>query len=268
MSRLHDALRDADEGHRHDLVEVALPDQRRDRGGLQPGHVEQIADQVVEAVGAVLDAFQQLGLVLLGPADIVRAQGSDRGLDGGERGTQVVADRGEQGGADAVALGQLAGKLRLVDQALAVEYDGGLGGEGGQYPAVLGGQHPAGERQRHVVADRHVDIGVLGAGDRLPPDAARAGPRVDVVLALQQGDGVHQNVSRTRSSSASTVVSPRSTLPARNDSVSDSARSRAAWCVRRAARSTTDATEIATPMKMTSATIFSGRRSSADGSAA
>ena len=50
-------------------------------------------------------------------------------------------------------------------------------------------------------------------------------------------------VSRTRSSSASRVVSPRSTLPARKDRISDSARSRAAWWVRRAARSTTEATD-------------------------
>ena len=50
-------------------------------------------------------------------------------------------------------------------------------------------------------------------------------------------------VSRTRSSRASRDVSPRSTLPARKERISDSARSRAAWWVRRAARSTTEATE-------------------------
>ena len=65
-------------------------------------------------------------------------------------------------------------------------------------------------------------------------------------------------VSRTRSSSASRLVSPRSTLPARKDRISDSARSRAAWWVRRAARSTTDATATATPMKTTMATMFVG----------
>ncbi len=65
-------------------------------------------------------------------------------------------------------------------------------------------------------------------------------------------------VSRTRSSSASSVVSPRSTLPARKERISDSARSRAAWWVRRAARSTTEATETATPKKTVMATMFFG----------
>ncbi|MFC7471306.1 hypothetical protein ACFQVA_33025 [Actinomadura keratinilytica] len=65
-------------------------------------------------------------------------------------------------------------------------------------------------------------------------------------------------VSRTRSSRASSVVAPRSTLPARKERISDSARSRAAWWVRRAARSTTEATETATANEITMATMFSG----------
>jgi hypothetical protein len=59
------------------------------------------------------------------------------------------------------------------------------------------------------------------------------------------------NVSRTRSGSDSSDASPRSTLPARSDRISDSARSRAAWEVRRAARSTTEATLAAMAKKTT-----------------
>ncbi len=65
-------------------------------------------------------------------------------------------------------------------------------------------------------------------------------------------------VSRTRSSSSSRPVSPRSTLPARKERISDSARSRAAWWVRRAARSTTEATAMPTPKKIAMATMFLG----------
>ncbi len=65
-------------------------------------------------------------------------------------------------------------------------------------------------------------------------------------------------VSRTVSRSDSRLFSPRSTLPARYDRISDSARSRAAWWVRRAARSTTDATDTATATKITRATMFFG----------
>ena len=238
----------AAERHRDDLVEVDLADQRGDGAGLQAGHVEEVADQVVEPVGAVLDALQELGLVLLGPGDVVGAQGGHGGLDAGQRGAQVVADGGEQGGADAVALGELAGLLGLADQPLAVEYDGGLGGEGGEHPAVLGGQHPAGERERHVVADGHVDVGVLGARERrlgARRCRRRSRGRRRSRRSSRATDSMAK-VSRTRSSSASRLVSPRSTLPARKERISDSARSRAAWWVRRAARSTTEATETAT----------------------
>ena len=64
MSRSTLLLGYAAERHRHHLVEVDLADQRGDGAGLQPGHVEQVADEVVEAVGALLDARQQLRLVL------------------------------------------------------------------------------------------------------------------------------------------------------------------------------------------------------------
>ena len=86
-------------------------------------------------------------------------------------------------------------------------------------------------------------------GGRLPTTAG-AGPRVDVALPLQQATDSMPKVSRTRSSSASRLVSPRSTLPARKERISDSARSRAAWWVRRAARSTTEATGAATAKKI------------------
>ncbi|SCD32681.1 hypothetical protein GA0115245_144723 [Streptomyces sp. di188] len=69
---------------------------------------------------------------------------------------------GEERGADAVALGKGEGAVGLFAQPPAVQDDGGLRGEGGQHPAVLGGRDPAGQRPRHVVADGHLDVGVLG----------------------------------------------------------------------------------------------------------
>lgn len=131
-------LGDADQSHGDHLVEVRFADQRDDGPGVEAGHVEEVADQGGEAVGSVLDAFEEFGLVVLGPFDVVGAQGADGRLDAGERGPQVVADGGEERGADAVGLGEFAGLLGLVDEALAVEYDGCLGGEGAQDAAVLG----------------------------------------------------------------------------------------------------------------------------------
>lgn len=103
-----------------------------------------------------------------------------------------MTDRGKQGSADAVALGQFTSVLRLPDQALAVEYHGCLGGEGSQHTAVLRGQDTAGEGQCHAIADRHVHVRVLGAYERTGrPCAAGAGPRIDVAFAFQQRHGLH-----------------------------------------------------------------------------
>ena len=64
-------------------------------------------------------------------------------------------------------------------------------------------------------------------------------------------------VSRSWSSSAGSGRLPRSTLPATVDSVSASARARAASRVRRAASSTTVLTAAATSRKTTRARMFS-----------
>lgn len=109
-----------------------------------------------------------------------------------------------------------------------------------------------------MVADRHVHVRVLwapdGAGAALP---AQVHGSTSLCRSSSATDSIPK-VSRTRSSSASSVVSPRSTLPARKDRISDSARSRAACWVRRAARSTTEATATATAKKITMATMFFG----------
>ncbi|CAM5418875.1 hypothetical protein SCYAM73S_04850 [Streptomyces cyaneofuscatus] len=93
-----------------------------------------------------------------------------------------------------------------------------------------------------------------GAG---PTDPAQVHGSTSLARSSRATDSIAK-VSRTRSSSASSAVSPRSTLPARKERISDSARSRAAWWVRRAARSTTEETATATAKKITMATKFSG----------
>ncbi len=189
---LHAVLGDPAERHRHHLVHVDLADQRGDGAGLQPGHVEQVAHQVVEPVGALLDAFEEFRAVLLRPGHVVRAQRADRRLDAGERGAQVVADGCEQRGADAVALGERPGLLGGLPQSLPVQDDRGLRGERGQHPAVGGGQHPSGQGERHVVAYGHVHVGVLGPRHaRAGAHRARAGPRGHAPGAFQQRRRLH-----------------------------------------------------------------------------
>ena len=77
------------------------------------------------------------------PVHVRRAQAGHRGLGRGQRGAQVVADRGEQRGPHPVGLGDRLGRLGLGGQPLLVQRDRGLGGERAEHPAVLGGQRPA-----------------------------------------------------------------------------------------------------------------------------
>lgn len=102
-----------------------------------------------------------------------------------------MADGGEEGGADAVALGELLGPVGLLPQAPAVHGHRRLGGEGGQHPTVLGRQDAAGQGQGHVVADRHVDVRLVGCGTGAWARVADTGPGCHVALPLQQRHRFH-----------------------------------------------------------------------------
>ena len=137
---------------------------------------------------------------------------------------------------------------RLLGQPLLAQRDGGLGGEGLQHAPVGGRQRPAAQRpargrrrrarprrprrrRRRAAAD--------GGGD--PPAAGRRRPGRRVLgTAFEQGDASPARRSPAAGPAAPPARrSPRSTLPARVDSISASAPARAASRVRRAARSTT-----------------------------
>ena len=97
----------------HDLVDADRLRVQRQRAGLQPAHVEQVLDQPVEPVERLVGGGQQL---VAGRSasnvDVVAAQAGHRGLGRGERGAQVVADRGEQRGAQPVGLGERPARWR------------------------------------------------------------------------------------------------------------------------------------------------------------
>ena len=77
--------------------------------GVQPVQVEQVPDQRVQPIG-VCSMVASSSASSAGPRlHVGLAQAADAGLDRGQRGAQIVADRGEQGGPDPVALGQRLG---------------------------------------------------------------------------------------------------------------------------------------------------------------
>ena len=78
-----------------------------DHPGLKPAQRQQIVYQLGELISAVVDGCEQLSFVLGGQNGSGLAQAGDRGFDAGKGGAQVVADRGQQGGADTVDIGQV-----------------------------------------------------------------------------------------------------------------------------------------------------------------
>ncbi len=64
---------------------------RRDRTDLDPRHVQDVGDEVVEPVGGLLDRREQLRPLVRRPLDVVLAQARDRGL---ERASAGCAGRG------------------------------------------------------------------------------------------------------------------------------------------------------------------------------
>ena len=118
-----DASADAEQRALHRLLEVHAAQLGANHAGGQPRRVEQVADQRGELVDRLLDGGQQFGGVLGGEVDVVAAQAGHRGLGGGQRCAQVVADRRQQRAAqfvglrDRLGLAGLLGELALLDQA-------------------------------------------------------------------------------------------------------------------------------------------------------
>jgi hypothetical protein len=99
-------------------------------------------------------------------------QAGDRGLDRGQRGTQIVVDGGEQRGAQLVGLGQQGRLGGRSAQAAALQGNGELIGECLEHPPVVAGQAPAREGQGGLGVQLDRVGGVFGtdrrrgAGDR------------------------------------------------------------------------------------------------------
>ena len=130
------------EGAGDDLVDRGRLQVDRHGAGVQAAHVEQVVDQRRQPVQGGVGGLQQLVAVLGVQADVEAEQARDGGLGGGERGPEVVTDRGEQGGAYLVGLGQRGGLGGGPAEAEVVDHDGGLGRERADQALVLGRAAP------------------------------------------------------------------------------------------------------------------------------
>ena len=152
------------------------------RPGLQPRHVEQVADERVEPVGGVLDGRLELGLVLRREGHLRRAQAADRGLDAGQRGAQVVRHRREQRGAGRAVAGQRRGLAGGLLERAPLEDGAGVRGEGREQPLPVG---------RHLDARRARGRARRRRWHGSAPIAGCRGARSALVVRCRDGVGDH-----------------------------------------------------------------------------
>ena len=167
---------------------------------LQLGHVEQVGDEAVEPLGFVDDGGQQVRL--LGVAELAAdvAQGAGGAEHRGERRLQVVRDRGQQRGAQALGFGDPLDAIHLLHQPHAFDRQRALVEQGVEQAALVGRQQRSGlvavdaDHADGAAAGMHRQEQPPGAGQRV---GAAAGGVVVFPGPARGGEiGVVENVLR------------------------------------------------------------------------
>ena len=114
------------EDGRHNLVDRRGLLHRNERAGTDPRELENVADQTVQTVGLFQHRPQQLVFLIRVEPDVVLQETRHRRLDGGERRSQVVCDRGKQRRARLASLDLDPRVRNLLVQPSALEHDGDL----------------------------------------------------------------------------------------------------------------------------------------------
>jgi hypothetical protein len=128
---------EAGDGTDDDLLHADRPQLDGQRRCLHPAHVQQVADDVAEAIGLLLDRRLELVTRRAGPLDVALTQARDRRLDRCQWRAQVVGDRLQQRRPHRVGGGEVGRPHRLHLQPLALVGHRDLGGERVEQPLVL-----------------------------------------------------------------------------------------------------------------------------------
>ena len=143
-----------------------------ERAGLEPAHVEQVADEGVEAVGLLVDRDEELVLLVRRPRDVVLEQARHRGLDPRERRAEVVRDRGEDRRPELARGGEVPGRRRLVLQPLDGERRRDLARERVEDAAAGARADRPAHGDEHVLVRRLDACGSSPGADGIGPPAA------------------------------------------------------------------------------------------------
>ncbi len=185
----------------------------RESPGLEAAHVEQVLDQLREAVERLVRGEQQLLARLVAPADAVVAQRGHRRLGRRERAAQVVAHRVQQSGSRAVGLGDRPQPARPGRRAPAFADRGGLGGERGEQ-ALVGRAHRTGDAQAQLRRRGGSSVGGESSAEPTSATVSRRRPRP---RTLEESDRprARRSLGRARGARAARSRRAGSRRPAR-----------------------------------------------------
>ena len=159
--------------------------------GLDPAHVEQVRDEVVETGGMLDDCPEELLAVLGRELDIGLAEGRRGDCYGGQRVPQVMSHRRQQAGAQLVDPGQLLRTPCLLGESPCPPQLADRQRPGAEHPAILAEVLGADELQAETLPGWHLDcrVALMGSPDRYerPPVTPERG-RVHLVHLERLGE--------------------------------------------------------------------------------
>ena len=140
---------------------------------LEAGHIQEVGDEAVEALGLVNDRGEELSFFRV--TKVVREvpQCARCSKYGGERGLEVVREGGEEGRAEAVGLRGALGPGDILDQAHPLDRQRSLIDQGVEQAPLIGTE----EGSRPFAVNAH-DADRAAAGAHRQEQSLGAGKRV------------------------------------------------------------------------------------------
>ncbi|MNP55370.1 hypothetical protein D3C76_1500130 [compost metagenome] len=106
----------------------------------EAGHVQQVLNVAIEAFGFVAGAFQQLTAILQGNGLTEGQQTIDTAAHGGQRGTQIMRHRGQQGTAQLLGFAVQPRGFQVIGQLCSGQRLGQRLAQRGQQTPTLAAQ--------------------------------------------------------------------------------------------------------------------------------
>ena len=176
------------QGAAQDLREIDQGEARRDGPRFQPGHIQEIGDEAVETLRLLLDRRHELLLRRLVIGLGIGPEAGDGAQDRGQRRLQIMGDRGQQGRAQPVGLGQQPGTVEIMGERRALDGERRLIAERVEQAALIGREQGAFPLARQA---HHPDGPAAGADGQEQALGARQGvgaaPRLSIVLPAPFG---------------------------------------------------------------------------------